>query len=78
MIIGVTGGVGSGKTSFVRELERCGAKILDADEIAGTIVEENQEVRHSLKGMKFPQKLIVLPIVRPVCLGIGVSLFPHP
>jgi len=49
LIVGVTGGVGSGKTSFVRELERCGATVLDADDIASTIVEENQEIRDSLK-----------------------------
>jgi dephospho-CoA kinase len=48
-VIGVTGGVGSGKTAFARELERLGAKVLDADRIARRLVDEDQPVREGLR-----------------------------
>jgi dephospho-CoA kinase len=48
LIVGVTGGIGTGKTTFVTELARYGAAVFDADAIARTIVEENQEIRNAL------------------------------
>lgn len=50
-VIGVTGGVGSGKTAFVRELERLGAKVLDADRIARRLVNEDPQVRGTPEGL---------------------------
>ena len=48
-VIGVTGGVGSGKTVFARELERLGAKVLDADRIARRLADEDLLVREGLR-----------------------------
>jgi dephospho-CoA kinase len=49
LIFGVTGGVGSGKTTFVHGLAQCGATVIDADDIGKSIVENSQEIRDSLK-----------------------------
>ena len=48
-MIGVTGGVGSGKTAFVHELVSLGAKAVDADALAGEIVDGDDRVRRGLK-----------------------------
>jgi dephospho-CoA kinase len=48
-VIGVTGGVGSGKTSFVRELVRLGAVMLDADRIARRLVNDDPVIREGLR-----------------------------
>ena len=48
-VIGVTGGVGSGKTAFVRELGRLGAVMLDADRIARRLVNEDPDIREALR-----------------------------
>ena len=37
MIIGVTGGIGSGKTTFSKALEEKGAYLIDADQIVRTL-----------------------------------------
>ncbi len=42
MIVGLTGSIGSGKSTVSRELARLGAVILDADAIAHEIVEPGQ------------------------------------
>lgn len=38
-IVGLTGGVGSGKSTAARELERLGAFVIDADQVARDVVE---------------------------------------
>ncbi|MCK5237467.1 MAG: dephospho-CoA kinase, partial [Deltaproteobacteria bacterium] len=43
MVIGVTGGAGAGKTLVATELERLGAKVIDADVIAREVVEPGGE-----------------------------------
>ena len=48
-VVGITGGVGSGKTEVAREFEKLGAFILDADEIARELVDENQSIRKALQ-----------------------------
>jgi len=48
-VIGITGGVGSGKTAFVRELVRLGAVMLDADRIARRLVNGDPDVREALR-----------------------------
>jgi dephospho-CoA kinase len=48
-VIGVTGGVGSGKTAFAGELGRLGARVLDADRIARRLVDEDPNVREGLR-----------------------------
>jgi dephospho-CoA kinase len=47
-VIGVTGGVGSGNSAFVKALESLGAKALDADRIARRLVDEDPLVRERL------------------------------
>lgn len=37
-VIGLTGGIGSGKSSVLKELKRLGAKVIDADKISREIV----------------------------------------
>lgn len=40
VILGVTGGSGSGKSAFCRELKRLGAYVIDADVVARRVVEK--------------------------------------
>tara|TARA_Y100000588_G_scaffold330098_1_gene366764 strand:- start:371 stop:964 length:594 start_codon:yes stop_codon:yes gene_type:complete len=47
MVIGVTGGIGSGKSTFTVLLAEFGAKVIDADKVAHQIIEE-EEVRNEL------------------------------
>lgn len=42
MIVGLTGGIATGKSLVAGELKRCGARIIDADRIAREIVEPGQ------------------------------------
>lgn len=42
LIIGVTGGIGSGKTAVTEEFERLGIKVVDADIAARTVVEKGK------------------------------------
>lgn len=48
-IIGVTGGVGSGKSTFARELERLGACLLDADAVARELMETRTDIQFALR-----------------------------
>ncbi|HDQ45198.1 MAG TPA: dephospho-CoA kinase [bacterium] len=48
-IIGVTGGAGSGKSAFARELAKRGARLLDADAVAGELTETHGEIRSALR-----------------------------
>lgn len=48
MIIGLTGGIGSGKTTVSRMLHGLGAEIIDADEIARAIVVPGEPAYHAL------------------------------
>jgi len=48
MIIGVTGGIASGKTSVCRIFERHGALVVDADRMGREVVEQDREVLSQL------------------------------
>ena len=48
-IIGVTGGIGSGKTTFCRELERLGASVYYADEKAKMLMVQDRELADNLR-----------------------------
>ncbi len=39
-IIGITGGIGAGKTTVCDEMKKCGAEIVDADKIARQVVQK--------------------------------------
>jgi dephospho-CoA kinase len=49
-VIGVTGGIGSGKSTVSRLLKEMGAKVIDADLIAHQIVEKGQPALQELEG----------------------------
>jgi len=47
--VGITGGIGSGKSTICRVWEQCGAFIIHADELAKTIMVEQPSVVASIK-----------------------------
>ncbi len=49
LIVGVTGGIASGKTTVARELERQGAVRIDADRIGRDVVDRMPQVRQVLR-----------------------------
>ena len=46
--IGITGGIGSGKSTFCSMLEECGALLFNADKVASRIMESDSEIRGQL------------------------------
>lgn len=46
--VGITGGIGSGKTTFCKEWERLGAFVLYADDFAKQLMQEDQELREKI------------------------------
>jgi dephospho-CoA kinase len=49
LIVGVTGGIGSGKSTVCRLFERLGRKVLQADLIARAVTETDPEVRRAVR-----------------------------
>lgn len=47
-IIGVTGGIGSGKSTVSRMLEEKGAYLFDADKVAKELIDTNQDLQQEL------------------------------
>jgi dephospho-CoA kinase len=47
-VIGVTGGIGAGKTSFARELERLGCRVIDADAVARILLDSRPDLRSEI------------------------------
>ena len=47
-VIGLTGGIGSGKTQLARFLSELGAAVIDADRVGHEVLEESREVRREL------------------------------
>ncbi len=47
--IGVTGGIGSGKSLACRYLEQCGAHIFAADQVARDLMERDTELRRAVR-----------------------------
>lgn len=48
-IIGLTGGIGSGKTTVAKFIEDCGFPVYYSDDRAKTIVNDNEDVMHKIK-----------------------------
>lgn len=48
-IIGLTGGIGSGKTTVARFIEECGFPVYYSDDRAKTIVNDNEELKTKIK-----------------------------
>lgn len=51
LIIGLTGGFGTGKTTVAGFLKRLGAKVIDADEIAHKLLESDKVVYKKITGV---------------------------
>ena len=49
MIIGLTGGIATGKSTVANMLKKYGACIIDADKIARQVVEPNQPAWHKIR-----------------------------
>ena len=47
--VGITGGIGSGKTGFVKELGRLGASVIDVDMIARELVDERDDIQQAIR-----------------------------
>ena len=50
LIVGLTGGIGSGKSSACRVFERLGAKLVDSDSLARRVVEPGREALVRIRG----------------------------
>ncbi|WP_421774732.1 dephospho-CoA kinase [Gracilimonas sp.] len=46
---GITGGIGSGKTTFCKEWEKLGAVVLYADDFAKQLMQEDEELQKKIK-----------------------------
>lgn len=46
--IGITGGIGSGKTTFCREWEKLGVHVVYADDFAKELMNEDQDLRENI------------------------------
>lgn len=47
--VGITGGIGSGKTTFCKEWEKLGAFVLYADDFAKQLMQEDAELQEKIK-----------------------------
>ncbi len=50
-VVGITGGIASGKTTLARELEKRGAVRIDADAVGRDVVDRRPDVRSALRGV---------------------------
>lgn len=48
-IIGLTGGIGSGKTTVAQYIENCGFPVYYSDDRAKSIVNDNEDLKHKIK-----------------------------
>jgi len=53
--IGVTGGIGSGKSTVCRMLQKRGARIFDADSVAKRLMTENPDLRRAIEAIIGPE-----------------------
>ena len=58
MIIGITGGIGSGKSTIAKALAQRGYTIYDCDREAKRIVEENEQVRQAIIDLLGPKAFV--------------------
>ncbi|MEX0719263.1 MAG: dephospho-CoA kinase [Balneolaceae bacterium] len=47
--VGITGGIGSGKTTFCKEWEKLGVYVLYADDFAKNLMQDDEELRGKIK-----------------------------
>ena len=53
MIIGITGGTGCGKTTLLKEIQKCGGLVLDCDTIYHELLKTDREMLTAI-GTRFP------------------------
>jgi dephospho-CoA kinase len=53
-VVGLTGGIGSGKSEVARILRELGAAVIDADLVAREVVEPGRPAYHDIK-QRWPQ-----------------------
>ena len=53
MIIGITGGTGCGKTTLLKEIQKCGGLVLDCDAIYHELLKTDREMLTAI-GTRFP------------------------
>ena len=61
-IIGITGGIGSGKSTIARELAKQGFAVYDCDREAKRIIVENEQVRKAIIDLLGEESFIQSPI----------------
>jgi len=61
LVIGLTGGIASGKSTVARMLRELGAQVIDADEVARFVVEPGQPAYQRLVGAFGPSILMTAP-----------------
>lgn len=49
MVIGVTGGVGSGKTAFSKKLGHLGTRVVEVDQVAKKLIRQDTDIQTSLR-----------------------------
>jgi len=54
-VIGITGGMGAGKTTFAKAMAKCGAHLLDVDTLAHGLVDSSPEIKSAIKSTFGPQ-----------------------
>lgn len=65
MIIGITGGIGSGKSTIARELVKRGFAVYDCDREAKRIIAENPDVQKEIIDLLGEEAFIKSPITNP-------------
>jgi dephospho-CoA kinase len=55
MLVGVTGGIGSGKSTVCRAFERLGRVVISADEIARSLTETDARLREEIRAVFGPE-----------------------
>lgn len=48
-VIGITGGMGAGKTTFAKALAQCGAHFIDVDEMAHELIDSSPKIKNAIK-----------------------------
>ncbi len=69
MIVGITGGIGSGKSTIARALAARGFAVYDCDKEAKRIIAENKEVQRRITELLGPEAFVH----RPSSLGISYN-----
>ena len=68
MIIGITGGIGSGKSTIARELARRGYRVYDCDAEAQRIIAENHDVQAPIVDLPLPMPPVI-PMIMSLVVG---------